>query len=121
MQTASEANSGIEGFVGRQVAAFRERAALLASYGAREAGEAIEHTALDLESAFRTWWLAELTVAEAAEEAGYSEERIRDLARDNRQGGRTGPLRLRRCDLPRKSRRELPPSLARVAAGLGIP
>jgi hypothetical protein len=27
---------------------------------------------------WRAWWLADLTVAQAAEESGYSEERLRD-------------------------------------------
>lgn len=120
----ASAAGGVEGFVAGQVAAFRERGALLASYGAREAAEAVQQAANDLEAAFRAWWLAELTVAEAASEAGFSEERIRELVRDGRlEGDRSreaGPLRVRRCDLPRKPRRELPSGLAQIAARLKI-
>lgn len=112
--------SPVEAFIAAQVGAFRKRASLLTEYGAREAGGCLERAAKDLENAFRTWWLAELTVAEAAEEAGYSEERMRELIRSGRseQGG---PLRVRRCDLPRKASPPLSGGgLRRVADRLGI-
>jgi hypothetical protein len=115
---------GFEGFVAGQVAAFRERSVLLAAYGASEASQALQRAAEELESAFRAWWLAELPVSEAAAEAGYSEERMRELIREGWLEGdrarKTGPLRVRRCDLPRKPTRQQPEALKRVARRLGI-
>lgn len=115
---------GFEGFIAAQVATFRERGALLAAYGAREASDALHRAAGELEATFRAWWLAELTVAEAAAEAGYSEERVRELIREGRvegnRAGKAGPLRVRRCDLPRKPTRQQPEPLRQVARRLGI-
>ena len=116
----------VEIFVAAQVAAFRERAALLARYGAREGAESLTAAATELEEAFRHWWLEELSVTEAAREAGFSEERVRDLVREGRierrsndKDGKGGQIRVRRCDLPRKAVPAESP-LRQVAARLGI-
>jgi DNA-directed RNA polymerase specialized sigma24 family protein len=121
----SEAGTGpLEEFVAAQVSAFRTRAEVLARYGAREAATSLSSAAEDLEGAFRRWWLEQLTIAEAAGEAGYSEERMRELIREGRlEGGRatdTGPLRVRRCDLPKKPGPGLSNPLRSVADRLGI-
>jgi hypothetical protein len=116
--------SGFEGFVAAQVATFRERGALLGAYGASEASQAVQQAASELEAAFRAWWLSDLTVAEAASEAGYSDERMRELIREGRpegdRAGKTNRLRIRRCDLPRKPTRQQPEPLKQVARRLGI-
>lgn len=121
----SEAGTGpLEEFIAAQVSAFRTRAEVLARYGAREAATSLSSAAEDLEGAFRRWWWEQLTVAEAAGEAGYSEERMRELIREGRvEGSRSadaGPLRVRRCDLPRKPGPGLSNPLRLVADRLGI-
>ncbi len=116
--------AGIEGFIAAQVEVLRSKSIELARYGAHGPAEALLRAASDLETSFQTYWLAELTVAEAAAEAGYSEERIREMLREGRldgdRAGRTGPFRLRRCDLPRKARARETQSLSYVAERLGI-
>jgi hypothetical protein len=119
----SPAAHPLERFIGEHVAGLRARAALLGEYGATEAAVALQRAAGELEANFRSWWLAELPISEAAAEAGYSEERVREWVREGRlDGGRAGepgPLRVRRCDLPRKPGQQLDP-LVEVAARLGI-
>jgi len=115
--------AGFAGFIADQVAGLRERAATLARYGAREAGASLEQAAVDLEAAFRRWWLEELSVSAAAVETGYSAERLRELVREGRvpsalEPGK--PIRLRRCDLPRKVGAEQSATLDAVASRLGI-
>ncbi len=116
--------SPLEAFIASQARGFRERAEILARYGAKESAMSLQQAAEDLESAFRGWWMGELTVAEAAEEAGYSEERMRELVREGRiVGGRlgnAGPFKVRRCDLPRKAGVTIPKHLRHVADRLGI-
>ena len=61
----------------------------------------------ELTAAWREWDAEELDISQAAAESGYSEARLRELARegsipDNRPPGSQGPIRIRRCDLPRK-------------------
>ena len=115
---------GVEGFILAQVAALRERSALLGGYGAREASEALQKAASELEASFRAWWLSELSVSEAATEAGYSQERMRELIREGRiegeRSGKAGPFRVRRCDLPRKPALRQSEPLRAVAQRLGI-
>lgn len=117
-------SGGVEAFILAQVVALRERSSLLAAYGAFEASQALQKAAEELECAFRAWWVSELTVAEAAMEAGYSEERMRELIREGRiegeRSGKAGPFRVRRCDLPRKPARHQPDPLRAVAGRLGI-
>lgn len=96
-------------FVDRFVVAQKAKATELRACGAADQAQAIERSAQDLASAFREWWLSDLTVIEAAEESGYSEERLRQLARNreiphkkNGAKGSKGHLMIARCDLPRR-------------------
>lgn len=114
----------IDGFVAEQARVLRERADLLARYGAPGIATALRGASEDLEGAFRAWWLEGLTASEAAAEAGYSVERIRELVREGRIEGRLGTqdghIRIRRCDLPRKPPVGLVGSLSEVARRLGV-
>jgi len=96
-----------EEFVHGFVSEARSRAGMLSTWGAIEAAGACEQLAKELETAFRRWWLAELSIADAADESGYSEERLRQMARDgeiphSKGSGRRGHLRIARCNLPRR-------------------
>jgi helix-turn-helix protein len=96
-----------EEFVSGFVAQLRGKAADLRSFGASDSAQTCERNAQDLEDACRAWWLAELTVADAAKESGYSEERLRQMARDgelpHKKGdGSKGHLRIARRDLPHR-------------------
>lgn len=115
-----------EGFVGDFATRLRAKGAELREYGASEAGQACERIALDLEEAFRTWWLARLTVSEAAAESGYSEERLREMAREGslphgKGEGSRGHLTLARCDLPRRPKSRAPASLLALEERLMAP
>jgi hypothetical protein len=88
-------------------AKLRAKAATLAAYGAVEPSKTCEAIAADLESDFRGWWLAELSIADAARESGYSEGRLREMARDGelthkKGAGVRGHFTIARCDLPRR-------------------
>ena len=121
MRRGAEKPTGVEGFITRRITAMRERADLLTNSGASAAGECWRKAADEWESEFTAWWLEELTVAEAAPESGYSPESLREMVRDGRVNSGSGDgVRVRRCDLPRKSKRVTPPALAGVAARLGI-
>ena len=118
-------STGLQGWVDDLAARWRKRAGLLGGYGAVEASETLERAAEELESSFRAWWLAELTISEGAAEAGYSAERLRELVAGGQMPGKrdgaAGLLRVRRCDLPRKpAPPPPPPPLQAVAVRLGI-
>jgi hypothetical protein len=94
-------------FVTDFVARLRAKAGDLRTYGAEGQAAACERNARDLEDEWRAWWLADLTVAQAAEESGYSEERLREMARDGalphkKGNGPKGQLLVARRDLPRR-------------------
>jgi hypothetical protein len=96
-------------FVSGFIAGLHRKSAELQAYGASAAGQACERIAQDLEEEFRAWWLAELTVNEAAEESGYSEERLREMARagtiPHRKGeGDKGHVMIARKDLTKRPR-----------------
>jgi hypothetical protein len=97
---------GLPKFVERFVADQRQRAEFLARHGCVEAAATTHAVASDLEAEFRAWWLAELTVAEAAMESGYSEERLREMIRERRlpasRNTARGHLSVRRCELPHR-------------------
>ena len=98
---------GHDGFIRHFVGTLRLREQMLRDYGATEAAATCGQIAHELELAFREWWLADLPVAEAAAESGYSPERIRELVRekrlpDQRAPGTRGEMRVRRADLPRR-------------------
>ena len=68
---------------------------------------ALERAADELDAAVRSWMAEPLTIREASEESGYTEDRLRALVReglipDVRPAGSHGEIRIRRCDLPRK-------------------
>jgi hypothetical protein len=94
-------------FVGDFLAKLRAKCAELRAYGASDSAQACEQVAVELEADWHAWWLAGLTVGEAAAESGYSEERLREMARDgtlpHRKGdGTRGHLTISRSDLPRR-------------------
>jgi hypothetical protein len=96
-----------ERFVGDFLAHVRAEAANLRGYGASDQAQAVERVAQHLEDRFRSWWLAELTVTDAARESGYSEERLRQMARNGdlphtKGEGAKGHVLIARCDLPRR-------------------
>lgn len=96
-----------EEFFADEVARLRSKATDLARYGCIEAAGTCEANATDLEAAFRGYWLAELTISDAARESGYSEERLRQMARDSeipskKGDGPKGHLSICRRDLPRR-------------------
>ena len=98
-----------EQFVGDFVAHARADAANLRDFGAADQARAVERVAQDLEERFRGWWLEELTVSQAAGESRYSEERLREMAREgtlpHKKGeGSRGHLTIARCNLPQRPR-----------------
>jgi hypothetical protein len=94
-------------FVADFVARLRGKAGDLRAYGAEGQAAACDRNAQHLEDEWRAWWLADLTVAQAAAESGYSEERLREMTRDgalpHKKGdGPKGQLLIARRDLPRR-------------------
>lgn len=88
-------------------ARWHDEADVLERHGHERSAAQLHRRAEELETAWRRWWAEELTIAEAAEWTGYSQERLRELVRegtipDNRPRGSQGEIRVRRCDLPRK-------------------
>jgi excisionase family DNA binding protein len=65
----------------------------------------------ELETSLLLWQNEELTIREAAEESGYSHERLREMVREGKlpdarpQGSRVS-IKVRRRDLPRKARND---------------
>lgn len=59
----------------------------------------------ELERRIREWQLAELTLAEAAEESGYSYSTLQQNVAAGKipDAGKRDSPRIRRCDLPRKA------------------
>lgn len=83
---------------------WQDRAAELRPY-APAAAEAFQRAALELEAALREMNGGRLTLAQAAQESGYSVDRLRHMVADGTlpQAGRKGSPRIRRADLPRKA------------------
>ena len=86
---------------------WRVEAATLRRRGAPQQAEALESCAEELEAALREHELEALTLQEAAEESGYSEEHLRRMVRDGtlpaqRNGGTRSHIRISRKDLPKK-------------------
>lgn len=89
------------------VARLRREAELLRRRGLEREARLEESIAEDVEAALRDWRHEELTVAEAADESGYSPKTLRRMVRegripDSRPEGSKGKIRVRRRDLPRK-------------------
>lgn len=84
---------------------WRERAENYAADGGMVNGEeTYKRVAEELEEAIRDFKMERLTVAEAADESGYSESHLRRLVREGGLPSADGDqrLRIRRRDLPRK-------------------
>jgi len=94
-------------------ARWREQAEGYARDGATGQAAVLRRVADELEQGCRAWCEAELSLAEAAAESGYSTDRLRELVAEGRlpSAGAAGALRVRRADLPRRPRR---PSLGVV-------
>lgn len=87
------------------LARWRNEVQLLRDHGALEAATTKEHDAAEVEAAWRAWRTAELTIAEAVAECGYSADRLRELVRERKlpaARAADGELRVRRYDLPRR-------------------
>ena len=89
-------------FVSQFVVELLDRAHELRSYGADSAAATCETVANDLQAQFAEWWTTAIPIREAAEASGYSEDHLRELAREGRIGSDGG---IRRCDLPRRPNR----------------
>ncbi len=85
-----------------------EQAERYAADGAMvRADRLLRRVAGELTAGWQEWQSEELPTAQAAAESGYSEARLRELVRegaipDNRPPGSSGPILIRRSDLPRK-------------------
>lgn len=101
-----------EQFVTAFVDHLHREAANLRTYGAEAQATTCEKNAADLADRLRAWWLQNLTTTEAASYSGYPEETLRQMAREGRllhtRSAEGGPLAIRRCDLPTRSRPKPP-------------
>ena len=85
------------------VVTWREEAELLRRRGQEPLARMAESFAGDLERELRAWLTEELTLAEAAQETGYSYDHLQHMVGDAIPNvGADGSPRVRRCDLPRK-------------------
>jgi len=89
---------------------WRHEAAVLRRRGAAGQAEALESCAAELEAWESQRALEALTLEEAERESGYSYSAIEKMVRrgEIENVGEKGRPRVRRGDLPRKARRELP-------------
>jgi hypothetical protein len=79
----------------------------LRAHGVSSNAQTCDYIRTELEARFRRWWLAQLTIGEAAKESGYSEERLREMTRDGslphqKSNGARGHTTVARCDLPKR-------------------
>ena len=91
-------------------AQWREEATVFRHRGQEPLAQMAESFAIDLERELHAWLTEPLTLAEAAEESGYSYDHLQHAASDGsipNVGGEGAP-RIRRCDLPRKAPRAAP-------------
>jgi hypothetical protein len=115
-----------EHFVTDFVRELKDKAADLRAYGAGDSAQTCEYVAETLEAKFRAWWLAQLTVSEAAQESGYSEERLREMAREgilpHQKGkGTRSHIGIARRDLPRRPRPSMDSRTADITERLLYP
>ncbi len=89
----------------------RTEVAQLRHRGLSETADVLESVANDHEQVLNDWHTEQLTLAQAAEESGYSYSALQQMK--NLNVGTSGAPRLRRCDLPRKPQRSGP----RLATG----
>ena len=90
---------------------WRELASLFEQHHCLGVAAAYQRAADALEASAREWDKELLTIPQAAQESGYSEEHLRRQVRDGklpaeRANGKRSRLRLRRADLPTKRRRD---------------
>lgn len=98
-----------ERFIADEVARLRAKATDLEAWGATDAAATCGKVATELEANWRAYWLADLDVATAAEESGYTEDHLRSLVRDHKLpaakgNGTKGHLRIARCNLPHRAK-----------------
>lgn len=86
---------------------YRADAAAFKRYGQHGPAALLEQVAGDLEAEGEAHLSERLTIAEAAEESGYSESRLYHLVSEGTipNAGESGSPRIRRADLPRKGSR----------------
>jgi hypothetical protein len=96
---------------------WHEEAVLLQSRGAGCQAAVLVSVADELEGTVTEWLTQGLTLAQAAQESGYSREHLGRLIREGTlpNAGRPNAPRVRRRDLPRKTVSEttVPPHLSR--------
>ena len=85
---------------------WRAEAEVLRKRGATAQAETLESCVADHEQVLNDWHTQELTLRQAAEESGFSYSRLQQMKSLN--VGASGARRIRRCDLPYKSRRSGP-------------
>ncbi len=85
----------------RAIDGLREKSAVLRRFGADAQATAVDACAVELESWFQEWWEEELTVAEAASEAGLTRSAVEKKLASGRwpNAGRRYRPRVRRKDL----------------------
>jgi len=88
------------------VSRWREQAAAYERDG-QPGAKLLRRVADELENMWSDWYIEPLTIAQAARESGYTEDYLRDLVRDGTlhavRFADRGPIRIRRCDCPRKA------------------
>jgi len=98
-----------EEFVAGFVDYLHREAVTLRSYGADAHAQTCDKIATDLGAQFRAFWLAELTIPEAAKESGYTADSLREMVRDGKiphkkAKGDTGLITVFRADLPHRTK-----------------
>ncbi len=86
---------------------WRTRAETLRAYGAAGPADAVERCAAEFEERLREWWAEPLSLRTAAEESGFSYDRLQRMVGEGGlpNVGKPGAPLVRRCDLPRKGER----------------
>lgn len=85
---------------------WRAEAMVLRKRGATAQAKALESCVADHEQVLDAWYTEELTLRQASDESGFSYSRLQQMKSLN--VGASGARRIRRCDLPYKSRRSGP-------------
>ena len=93
----------------RAIDGLREKSAVLRRFGADAQATAVDACAVELESWFQEWWEEELTVAEAASEAGLTRSAVEKRLASGRwlNAGRRYRPRVRRGDLYGSTSRDI--------------
>jgi hypothetical protein len=87
------------------VAQWREQAQAYECDG-QPGAKLLRRVAAELEQTWSQWWTEPLPISRAAAESGYSQDHLRELVRNGTVHpvlfADRGPIRIRRCDCPRK-------------------